>query len=113
MAESRVEIEWAQTAADALRRIGNRAIQRKIVDKVEDLRGVTQPEQIGKPLQDELRGLYRLPFGRYRILYRVIRTARGRDTLVRIQVAYVGIRKEGDKIDVYQLARKLRRRGLI
>jgi mRNA interferase RelE/StbE len=67
---------------------------------------VDDPTQLGKPLVDELQGIFRISFGRYRILYRV--ESNGQITVV---VVMVGIRKQGDKIDVYELARRLKRHG--
>jgi len=61
---------------------------------------------LGKPLVDELHGLFRISFGRYRILYTV--ESNGQITIV---VVIVGIQKQGDKIDVYEMARKLHRQG--
>ena len=58
-------------------------------------------------MRDDFQGYYRIPFGRYRIIYRVIR----RDLHVHVEVVFVGIRKEGDKRDVYAQLYRLRRRG--
>jgi hypothetical protein len=44
---------------------------------------------------------------RYRIIYRV------RDDLVEVTVLTVGIRKEGDKANVYDVAERLRRKGVL
>jgi len=44
---------------------------------------------------------------RYRIIYTV------EEDRVLVLVVYVGIRKEGDKNDVYAIAKKLLRAGLI
>ena len=67
------------------------------------------PEKQGKELHGELRGYrwVRAVGQRYGILYRVEGTA------VIVLVAAVGIRKEGDKKDIYELARKMIRLGLI
>jgi mRNA interferase RelE/StbE len=80
---------------------------------VSELATTPEPESLGKPLHDELRGVYRIPFGRYRILYSV---SRRRDAAIEVvevyvRVVLVGIRKEGDKRDVYRLAQRLARRG--
>ena len=105
----RANIRWAQTAADALRRIGSQTVRQKLYAKVEDLLRHERPESIGKPLRDELQGYYRITYSRYRILYRVARAA----TVPIVEVALVGIRKEGDKRDIYQVAYRLRRQGRI
>ncbi|HEX3356232.1 MAG TPA: type II toxin-antitoxin system RelE/ParE family toxin [Tepidisphaeraceae bacterium] len=89
-----------------MRKIGSATVRQKIVAKVSDLATADDPTQLGKPLVDELQGLYRLSFGRYRILYQI--ESNGQITIV---VVMVGIRKHGDKIDVYELATRLKRQG--
>jgi mRNA-degrading endonuclease RelE of RelBE toxin-antitoxin system len=114
MARQRVEVavEWTQSAADALREIGSRTIQQKIVQKIEDLAASGEPERLGKPLVDELQGLHRLSFGRYRIVYRVVGDSRDpRMIRIIIRVILVGIRKQGDKHDIYVRLHRMLRRG--
>lgn len=67
------------------------------------------PEKQGKPLSDELAGYrsIRAIGQRYRIIYKV-----EAEQIVVVVVA-LGIRKEGDKKDVYKLAKKLARLGLL
>lgn len=67
------------------------------------------PDRQGKPLTGELAGLrsLRAVGRRFRILYRV---EAGR---VVVLVVAVGLRKQGDKKDVYALARKLLRLRLL
>ena len=67
------------------------------------------PEQQGKPLIGELAGFrsVRAAGQRYRIVYRVER----REIIVLIVA--VGRRRSGDKGDIYELARKLLRQGLL
>jgi mRNA interferase RelE/StbE len=67
------------------------------------------PEQQGKPLSNELTGYYsvRAVAQRYRILYRL-----EADQIIVVVVA-MGIRKDGDKKDVYALAKKMARLGLL
>src|SRR6266704_1107742 len=67
------------------------------------------PEQQGKPLIGELNGFrsVRAAGQRYRIVYLVERRE------VVVAIVAVGKRKEGDKRDVYVLARKLLRLGLL
>jgi len=109
MSERLIQIHWARTAADALAEIGSRTIKQKLYEKVEELLRHEPPEAIGKPLQDELRGYYRIPFGRYRILYRVSRSG----TMTDVEVVLVGLRKQGNKRDIYEIAHRLRRQGKI
>jgi len=112
MANTAIEIEWTSTALESLKSIGSQDTQRKIASKIDSLRSTSTPEQLGKPLVDELKGLLRLSYARYRILYRVRHPDHPNGRLrVVVQVILVGIRKEGDKRDVYRLAQRLRRRG--
>ena len=68
-----------------------------------------EPEKQGKALHDELKGYrsIRAVGQRYRIIYKV-----DEDTVI-VYVVTPGIRKEGDKKDVYTLAKKLARLGLL
>ena len=68
-----------------------------------------EPEKQGKPLSDELAGYrsMRAVGQRYRILYKL------EEEQVIVAVVALGIRKAGDKKDVYELAKKLARLGLL
>jgi mRNA interferase RelE/StbE len=68
-----------------------------------------EPELQGKPLADELVGYrsVRAAGQRYRIIYKV------EDQRVLVLIVALGIRKEGDKRDIYELAKKLKRLGLL
>lgn len=68
-----------------------------------------EPELQGKPMTGELLGYRSLrAIGqRYRILYRV------KGEQVTVLIVAVGIRKEGDKKDIYELTKKLLRLGLL
>ena len=68
-----------------------------------------EPELQGKPLIDELASYrsVRAVGQRYRIIYRVD------GEQVTVLVVTLGIRKDGDRKDVYQLAKKLIRLGLL
>ncbi len=67
------------------------------------------PKRQGKPLSDELTGYYsiRAVGQRYRILYKL------EEEQVIVMVVALGIRKQGDKKDVYELAKRLARLGLL
>jgi len=67
------------------------------------------PEQQGKPLVGELAGFrsVRAVGQRYRIVYRVERQE------VVVVIVAVGRRKASDKNDIYELAKKLLRLGLL
>jgi mRNA-degrading endonuclease RelE of RelBE toxin-antitoxin system len=112
MPKHHVEVEWTENARRSLREIGSRTIQQKIALKITDLAESGEPELLGKPLVDQLHGLYRISFGRYRIIYRVIRDQRNSHLLrIIVRVLLTGIRKQGDKIDIYEIAQRLQRQG--
>ncbi len=79
------------SALNALANISDRRIQEKIRDRIDGL--AHDPEKQGKALN--------------RIIYKVERSK------VVVLVVALGIRKEGDKADVYVLAHKLLRSRLI
>lgn len=90
-----------------LRDITNRDIRDAIRKRIRGLE--TDPEKQGKPLLGPLQGFrsVRVYRERYRILYRVDRTE------VTVMVVALGIRKEGDRQDIYTLAQKILRSGLL
>lgn len=87
--------------------IGDRRVRESISKRIDGL--AIDPEKQGKPMIDELRGYrsIRAVGQRYRILYKV------EAERVIVVVVALGIRKEGDKKDVYELAKKLVRLGLL
>jgi mRNA interferase RelE/StbE len=68
-----------------------------------------EPDKQGKPLSDELMGYrsIRAVGQRYRILYKL------QEEQVIVVVVALGIRKDRDKKDIYELAKKLARLGLL
>jgi mRNA interferase RelE/StbE len=99
-------ITWTATALKLVEVIPDQRIRRLISQRVDQL--ARSPEQQGKPLIGELAGFrsVRAIGQRYRIIYRVER----RDVTVLIAV---GCRRSGDRSDIYELARKLLRQGLL
>lgn len=95
------------SALQALEAISDRRIREQIRDRIDRL--AHDPEQQGKPLTGELAGFrsLRAVGQRYRVIYRV---ERGK---VLVIVVALGIRKEGDRSDVYRLAQKLVRLRLV
>jgi mRNA interferase RelE/StbE len=87
--------------------IPDRRVRGLIFARVSEL--AAAPEQMGKPLTGELAGYrtIRAAGQRYRIVYRVERRQ------VTILVVAVGRRKEGERQDVYELARRLLRQRLL
>ena len=92
-------ISFTPTAEGMLKAITN-PHKSTIVRRIEGLK--TDPEKQGKPLTASLRGYRSLQIARrYRVVYQVKRTE------VIVMVLAVGMRKEGDKTDIYALVRKL------
>lgn len=90
-----------------LKTISDRRIREKIDEKINGL--ANEPEKQGKELGGELEGYrsVRAASQRYRIIYRI-----DGENVVVVVVA-LGIRKEGDKKDVYKLAQRLFKLGLL
>ena len=95
------------TALRLLKEISDRRIRQKISDRIDKLQ--ESPEMQGKPLIGELDGYYsvRAVGQRYRIIYAI------EQSQVIVMVVALGIRKDGSKQDVYALAKKLLRLGLL
>ena len=94
-------------ALKALAAISDRRIQEKIRDRIDGL--AHEPEKQGRPLTGELSGYRSLRAAgqRYRIIYRVERAK------VVVLILTIGLRKAGDRSDVYTLAKKLLRLRLV
>jgi len=89
-----------------LEEISDRRIRRIVGERISAL--VEEPEKQGSPLFGELAGYrsIRAVGQRYRIIYKV-----HQDQVV--VVVAVGIRKEGDKRDIYRLMSRLINLGLV
>ncbi len=90
-----------------LESLGDRRVPAKILERIEQL--ATEPEKRGKPLTEELRGYWSLRAvgQRYRIIYRIDKG------LVEVTVIAIGLRREGDRKDAYEIALRLVRAHLI
>lgn len=96
------------SAAEALfNHINDRRVQDQLIKRMERL--ADSPEQQGKPLFGDLFGYYsvRAVGQRYRIIYQL------HQQTVIVHVVALGIRKRGDKHDIYTLAQRLFRQGLL
>jgi mRNA interferase RelE/StbE len=84
-----------------LQGVSDARVRRKLIERIDDLAG--EPEKVGKPLLKDLSGYrsIRAVGQRYRIVYSVERPGNT------VSVVALGMRKEGDKSDIYALARKL------
>lgn len=99
-------VEITDTCFSLIEKISDKRIQSIIMDRIEALK--KDPEKQGKPLVKRLTGLRSIHAGgRYRIIYKI-----DEDSNV-VQVVATGIRKEGDQKDIYKVARKLLKSGLI
>lgn len=81
--------------------------RRQIIRKIEQLKDA--PALLGKPLVGPLKEFrsVRAAGQRYRIIYRI------EEERVVVIVVAVGIRKAGDKKDIYELMRKLVKTGIV
>jgi len=94
-------------AMQMLRDIGDVSIRTQLNSRIDELQ--LEPSKKGKSLAGDLRGFrsIRAAGQRYRIIYKVV------DGKVEVYVASLGIRRSGDKKDVYAIAQKLFRAGLL
>jgi mRNA interferase RelE/StbE len=94
-------------AVKQLTAIKDRRIQEVIRRRIESLEH--EPDRQGKPMRDELVGFrsIRAVGQRYRILYML------EEQQVTVLVVTVGIRKEGDKQDIYAVAKYLLQRNML
>jgi mRNA interferase RelE/StbE len=95
------EIELTPLALEMLTDVKDKRQQQALGKRIDKLK--TDPEKQGKPLVDKLKGYrsLRAVGQRYRIIYKV-----ELDKVV-VLVVGVGLRKEGDKQDIYALIEKL------
>jgi mRNA interferase RelE/StbE len=103
----RWRVELTAAAESLLNRIKDRRVQAQLIKRMEQL--TDDPEQQGKPLSGDLFGYYsvRAVGQRYRIIYQL-----NQQTVI-IHVIALGIRKQGDKNDIYTLAQRLFRQRLL
>lgn len=101
------EVRLTRRAEMQVAAIKDRRVQERLKSSLRRLE--YEPELQGKPLADELVGYrsVRAVSQRYRIIYKV------EDQRVLVLIVALGMRKEGDKKDIYELAKKLRRLGLL
>jgi mRNA interferase RelE/StbE len=94
------------TCLSLIEKISDKKIQRTILNRIEGLSN--DPDKQGKKLVKDLSGFHSVhAAGRYRIIYQIDKQA------VIIYVLAAGIRKEGDKKDIYKIAKKLLNAGLM
>ena len=100
-------VEITGTALEALEGISDTRSRAAIVRRIDAL--AEEPGKLGKPLRGDLRGLFsvRAAGQRYRVVFRI------HEDTQKVVVYVVGIRQEGGRRDVYALAHRLVRRGLV
>ena len=87
-------------------KITEKKIQRTILTRIESL--LNEPNKQGKMLVKELSGYRSIHAAeRYRIIYKVD------EQTVIIYILAAGIRKQGDKKDIYKITKKLLNAGLL
>lgn len=104
----RVTVQWTRPAKEKLSTLPHK-IRRVILDKTKAL-AQCDPRSAHKPLTGPLRGYYSIKVSRYRAIYSVREEtlANGESLLlVHVVVVAVGMRKAGDRLDVYALAERL------
>ncbi len=101
------QVEISSPALKQLEGIKDTRVRGKLFERIEQLE--SEPENQGKPLKDELSGLrsVRAVGQRYRIIYKL------KDEQVIVIVVAVGMRREGDRSDIYKIAERLLRSGFL
>ena len=100
-------VRLTQQAKKMLAAISDKRVQTKLAERMEKLS--QSPEKQGKALLSSLSGYrsVRAVGQRFRIIYTID------DDIVTVLVVALGIRKEKDKKDIYQLAKKLIQKNLV
>ena len=99
-------IHITDTCLSLVEKIPDKRIQRTILNRIDGLSD--EPDKQGKKLVEKLSGFRSVhAAGRYRIIYKI-----DKQTVI-IYVLAAGIRKEGDKKDIYEIAKKLLNAGLM
>ncbi len=89
------------SALNMLKKVADQRVRKQISEAISGLS--EDPDKKGKPLMGELTGYrsMRTAGQRYRVIYKI-----EKDQVI-VAVVAVGRRKEGDRKDIYSLARKL------
>jgi len=98
-------VEWTEPALELLAETTDNRIQRKLLEVADEL--ATDPDKRGRPLIGDLAGYWSVRWSRYRVVYLID------DDTQKVYVLAVGMRQEGKPRDIYELARRLLRRGLL
>lgn len=99
-------IRVTRLANNLLKNISDKRVREIIIKRIESLQ--YEPEKQGKSLVGQLSTLRSISVARhYRIIYKID------NKQITVYIIAVGIRKEKDKKDIYNLLKKLLRFGLI
>jgi mRNA interferase RelE/StbE len=100
------EVLWTTTALEMLADVADRRVRQLLFDTSKRLE--VDPEKQGKPLREDLMGFrsLRVAGQQYRLVYSIVPAAR------LVHVVAAGLRREGSRDDVYELAQKIVRLGL-
>ncbi len=99
------QVRWTEPALELLGEIADQRIQRHLLEAAAELS--TDPDKRGRRLTGDLAGYWSLHWSRYRIIYLID------DEGEKVFVLAVGMRQEHKPRDIYQLAKRLLRRGLL
>jgi mRNA interferase RelE/StbE len=100
------KVQITDVCLSLIERIPDKKNQSKIIDRIDTLR--SDPEKKGKILVQKLAGFRSMhAAGRYRVVYRIDEDSNT------VWVLAAGIRKEGDQKDIYKIAKKLLKLGLL
>jgi mRNA interferase RelE/StbE len=100
------KIKLTSIASENIKKL-NITVQKQVMNKIESLK--EEPLLLGKPLKGSLKEFrtIRAAGQRYRIIYKVL------ELEIIVIVIAVGIRKDGDKKDIYELMKKYIKTGLL
>ena len=100
------KVEISELCLSFIQKISDKRVQSTIVDRIEALK--IDPEKQGKALVKTLAGFRSIHVaGRYRIIYKIDQNSNF------VWIVTAGIRKEGDQKDVYRIAKRLLKLGLL
>lgn len=100
------KILLTETCLSLLEKISDKKLQRTILTRIERLSD--DPDKQGKMLTKELSGFRSIhAAGRYRVIYKM-----DKHTVI-VYILATGIRKQGDKKDIYKITKKLLQAGLL
>jgi len=95
-----------ETCLSLIEKISDKKLQRTILLRIKGLS--EDPDKQGKMLTSELSGFRSIhAAGRYRVIFKADKHT------VTVYILAAGIRKQGDKKDIYKITKKLLKAGLL